>query len=241
MQTKGRSICFLLLILAVPTPALGQAGQLVSSGMRWQDSGFNLLASNVKKKSRRVPGSHRQLPERKKVDPVPPTSEIAASERNVGPAPRMTIEANPLGLLLGLFNVELNIKWNDHLTIGPVGSYAHYGYLSGFGVGGSAYYYFDSLFRDWFATGGGIYGKAKGSSFGYNFDVTTMSLYGMGGYKWLWPTFVASLGAGLQINQVSYAINYAADDGFGGSDTAPKPPIQSVGLSLMFNIGMPIY
>jgi hypothetical protein len=233
----------LLAILAVVGPVNAQAISTDANPAPNEYYSLQLLANNLKRKPGRAPKTRRQPKERGAADRIATEREPSMDKeaRASGPIPKMSVEANPLGLLFGAYNLELNLKFSDRMTAGAVGSYANYGFLSAFGVGGNIYYYKDKLFQDWFATGGFVYGQGQGSTLGYSYKLTTINLYGMGGYKWLWPSFMLSLGAGLQVMQSSYSATYSGELDELNLESAPTPSINASGLAVMFNIGIPIY
>lgn len=210
-----------------------------TAGMQLVDNGSKKRRRPKSRKNSRPP--ERQAPSTSKPETVSKSDDPQKIENSSRRTPKMSVETNPLGLLFSAYNVEVNLKLNERMTIGALGAYANYGFISAFSAGANVYYYMDQLFENWFVTGGGVFGKGQGSFLDYGYQVTTINLYGMGGYKWLWPSFMISLGGGLQIMQTSYSTTYSgADDSFPTED-APKPPIKGTGASVMFNIGIPIY
>jgi hypothetical protein len=124
--------------------------------------------------------------------------------------PEYNLRFNPIVLLVGVINAELDYKLNDQVTVGP--SLAFYSFkTSGVSVGGTnlgiqSRYFFKNFSDDsWYVTGRGLYSTAEAtiSSLGIDYKGKYAGLllgFG-GGYHWFWDSFNMNLGAGLLSSQ----------------------------------------
>jgi hypothetical protein len=129
MKSTLTKIIVLIGLLNFSVPAFGNGNFILSETMRFDVANESLLAANNKK------GSRRPTKSKSRQNDTVVTSSTEGSKSESKLTPKMTIEANPLGLVLGMFNAEVNFKMNDHVTVGPLGSYVRYSFMSGFGAG----------------------------------------------------------------------------------------------------------
>lgn len=114
------------------------------------------------------------------------------------------IRTQPLSLVLGIINAQVDYAISDNITIGPnfsSGSMSLLNYnvsVSGFGI--EANYYFNQVFNDgWYLNGG--YGSTS-ASVKYNSSIfgdiegkaTAAGIVIGGGYHWFWENFNLNLG-----------------------------------------------
>jgi len=132
-------------------------------------------------------------------------NEIYASEKSVN------VRSNPLGITRGVYNLNIDFKVSDQITVGPLLEYLNYdSYTTGFGVGAiSNIYLSDNVFNDsW------VIQPFVGMAF-LNMDliITNASVNGLVfgglfGYRWHWDGgFNLGLGLGAEIASYSATIN----------------------------------
>jgi len=162
-------------------------------------------------------------------------SESENSEEEVRPRSKRKFiglaEANPLGFVLGVLNVDLLFKLADRFAIGPSLGYMGFG-LGFLSFGGVAEIYLQKdAFEALFIRGAGYYGSV--TFLGAGFSV--MSIHGMVGYRWLFnKIFTVAVGGGLAY----YVVSLSSYSPLYAGDTGPSLSLSGVGLALLANIGI---
>ena len=188
-------------------------------------------------------------------------SMIGASALAQGDAPSTTSSSSkegsvnarisPLGLLIGYFNADVDIKVGDQWTLGPTFSYWGFDVTSsGFtgdsmrveskSIGARANWYKNGVFKDslFFSpilqfVSASASGTSRTSGATVSASATVPVLSGLIGYHWFGQTLNMSLGAGLGFGLGSSKVK-ATD----GTTTVESDISRSVGLALDFMIGI---
>ena len=160
------------------------------------------------------------------------------------------VRISPGLLLLGITDVEINVKLNKNITVAPM--YTHWSSsileeiadegddfsLKNYGV--RAYWHLNGAFKDgmyispfyklWdisLTTDNFLGNRATGSGYGHQIGATI-------GYLWQWKNFNTNIGLGysrLSINEVE------TDDGFGNKTTESTGGVSFGGLAADLSIG----
>lgn len=188
-------------------------------------------------------------------------SVIGASALAQGAAPSSTSSSakegsinariSPLGLLIGYFNADVDIKVGDQWTLGPTFSYWGFDVSSsGFtgdsmrveskSIGARANWYKNGVFKDslFFSpifqyVSASATGTSRSSGSTVSASASVPVLSGLVGYHWFGQTLNMSLGAGLGFGLGSSKVK-ATD----GTTTVESDISRSVGLALDFMIGI---
>jgi hypothetical protein len=157
-------------------------------------------------------------------------------------AAEVNLRVNPVGLLIGVLNLEADFKVGGGWTLGPTIRYHSYDDglfdIKTFGAGIRGNYWFNSsaLTQGWYfgpslnyvtatVVEDGVFGRSEGSGSG-------LGLVAIFGYQWMWDSFNINLGAGptyVSVNEVTVT------DAQGNRDTYDG--IKSGGLSIEFTTG----
>lgn len=161
----------------------------------------------------------------------------------------MNIRVSPLGLLIGYFNADFDIKVSPNWTIGPTASYWSFNFDSGYypngirtemwAIGARANWgqhgafknglFFSPIFQ---------YRSAKASGVSINSgrtitaEAATPVITGLVGYQWFGQTLNMSLGAGLSFGASSDKVTVTD-----GTQTVEVTTSKTAGLAIDFMIG----
>ena len=136
------------------------------------------------------------------------------------------VRVNPLGLLIGLFNADIDFKVTDTVTVGPQLSYLNWSLgstsVKAYGIGARANFYLSGpVFTDgWYAAPAVAmaFASAKNSTDSASYSAVNVS--GLFGYQWVWASgFNINLGFGA-----SYSARPSSVDGIDISGLSAVTP-----------------
>lgn len=111
----------------------------------------------------------------------------------------VAVFVNPLGLLYGVFNGDLDFALRSDLTLNLSGAYYNIGDTSAFGVGVGVQYFFASNrrpFHGWYVYPALNYAKAEAKSSDTRAEASLVGVSATIGYQWNWQPFALRLGLG---------------------------------------------
>ncbi len=176
----------------------------------------------------------------------------AKTKSSYGSEKKFNFSFEPIVLLVGLVNVNLDMKLNDSWTFGPTFSYWRVSVASGdpvytdklslsvFALGARGSWYANGVFQDgWYVSPVLQYVNAKVSTISAGQDlsasVSLVELMGLVGYNWFWDSFNMRLGGGINLATGPSKVHVQSSNSTYSNDVSYNP--SSVGLAFDFMIG----
>lgn len=135
-------------------------------------------------------------------------SALAEGDKGKGTT---NVRFSPIGLLIGLINVEVDFKVNENWTMGPTLAFWNFSVgetgsnlfgtdVSFFSLGGRANWYKNGIHTDGLYVGPSLsYNTVKLKSGSDSASASGLVASGLVGYGWFWESFNMHLGGGLSL------------------------------------------
>lgn len=179
---------------------------------------------------------------------------LISSSSFAATAKSMNVRVNPLAMLIGVVNADIDFGITDGITLGPslsmlsaksgvsgTGITTSETKISAYSIGARANFYFSGVsFTDgWYFGPSASYlpvsvTETEGTD-SYSASMGAFSVSALLGYQWMWETFNINLGLGAGYYSTSSSVT--ATTSSGKSTTVAVPSFSGVAPSLEFSLG----